>query len=106
MQKASDNNPPLRAGETSEAVRILQMALVDLGFSMPITTKASTTLPDGIFGAETTRTVQLFQQANGLTSDGIAGRETLAVLEALIIAASATQASADALIVRHRTAFS
>src|SRR5438094_114117 len=66
LQQASENNPPLKAPETSEAVRILQLALLDLGFAMPISTAGGTALPDGIFGPETTQTVRAFQRANGL----------------------------------------
>ncbi|MCE9532998.1 MAG: peptidoglycan-binding protein [Planctomycetes bacterium] len=106
LQQAAENNPALKAGETSEAVRILQMALVDLGFPMPISTHNGSKLPDGIFGAETTKTVQAFQRANGLVVDGIAGRNTLAKLEILTIAATERQAQVDALQSRQRSVLS
>jgi peptidoglycan hydrolase-like protein with peptidoglycan-binding domain len=104
LQKASENNPPLKFGETSEAVRIVQMALVDLGFPMPITTAAGKKLPDGIFGSETRQTVERFQQLNGLAVDGIVGRNTLARLEALTVAATELQANADSMKARQRSA--
>jgi len=83
LQRAANNNPPLRAGETGEAVRLLQQALIDLGFPMPISVKRFGS-PDGIYGNETTTRVREFQRKNGLSADGIAGRDTLAKLDALL----------------------
>lgn len=78
LQTAADNNPPMKKGETGEAVAILQQALIDLGgFSMPITTAQRTKRPDGIYGDETAKTVRTFQEQQGLDRDGIAGRQTL-----------------------------
>ncbi len=105
LQKAADNNPPVGTGETSEAVRIIQMALVDLGFPMPITTNAGQKLPDGIFGSETARTVRAFQAANGLSADGVVGRDTMNRLESLTIASTTVQAKTDSFQTRHRMAF-
>lgn len=81
LNSAAENNPPLRRGETGEAVRIVQLALSDLGYDMPVTTKGGKRLPDGIFGSETLRAVRDFQSDNHLSSDGIVGRETLKMLE-------------------------
>jgi peptidoglycan hydrolase-like protein with peptidoglycan-binding domain len=103
LQRASENNPPLTIGESNEAVRIVQMALIDLGFPMPISTAGGTKLPDGIFGDETAGTIRSFQQANGLIADGIVGRNTLARLESLTVVATEQQARADALKTRQRT---
>ena len=88
LQAASENNPPLRKGAKGEAVEILQQALLDLGFLMPISTRVRSGLPDGIYGAETEATVRAFQRLNGLTLDGVAGRQTLGTLEESIRAAS------------------
>jgi len=83
IQKAAENNPPLRRGETSEAVWILQQALLDLGYPMPISTKKYGS-PDGIYGAETFRTVYQFQTKYSLSKDGVAGRQTFAKLDELL----------------------
>jgi peptidoglycan hydrolase-like protein with peptidoglycan-binding domain len=83
LQRAANNNPPLRCGETGEAVRLLQQALIDLGFPMPISVRRFGS-PDGIYGNETTTRVREFQTNNGLSADGIAGHDTLAKLDALL----------------------
>ncbi len=62
----------MRRGDESEDVATLQKALKDLGYL--------SAEPDGQFGAETERAVKLFQEANGLTADGVAGRGTLSIL--------------------------
>ena len=86
---ASNNKPPLQKGSTGEGVAILQQALVDLGFSMPISTGGGKKLPDGIFGRETAATVKAFQRAHGLAPDEMVGPKTLAKLEDLLIADAA-----------------
>lgn len=58
----------LRRGDRTSAVLYLQKLL--LSYLYPITSL------DGIFGAETERAVRAFQTENGLTSDGIVGRNT------------------------------
>jgi peptidoglycan hydrolase-like protein with peptidoglycan-binding domain len=83
LQKASDNNPPLKRGATGQAVITVQLALLDLGFDLPITTGHGSKLPDGIFGQETDRVVRQFQQTFGLAVDGEVGRQTLQKLEQL-----------------------
>ena len=62
----------LRKGDQSGEVRVLQQYLKDLGYL--------STEPDGQFGSGTERAVKLFQEANGLTADGIAGAGTLSIL--------------------------
>lgn len=62
----------LRYGDRSDEVRVLQQYLSDLGYL--------STSPDGQFGSGTERAVKLFQEANGLTADGIAGMGTLSIL--------------------------
>lgn len=50
---------------------------------------------DGAYGAQTRRAVQRFQYYNGLTQDGIAGKNTLTVLyesESIVSAVTATPA--------------
>ena len=62
----------LRRGDQSGEVRVLQQYLKDLGYL--------SSEPDGQFGSGTERAVKLFQEANGLTADGIAGAGTLSIL--------------------------
>ena len=83
LQAAASNSPPLRSGETGEAVELLQQALIDLGFRLPISTK-KTGFPDGIYGAETKSAVTAFQAGERLHDDGIAGKDTLHRLDAII----------------------
>jgi len=86
LQNASNSTPSLKQGEKGDAVAIVQQALVDLGFAMPLTTRNGLTLPDGIFGAETTRVVKRFQSKFGLVVDGVVGRQTMAKLDGLLVA--------------------
>ena len=62
----------LRRGDENAEVLVLQQYLMSLGYL--------TTEPDGQFGSGTERAVKLFQEANGLTADGIAGKGTLSIL--------------------------
>jgi peptidoglycan hydrolase-like protein with peptidoglycan-binding domain len=60
--------PNLQKGSTNPAVRDLQEALKALGYKPgPI---------DGVFGATTEAAVKAFQQAKGITADGIVGKVT------------------------------
>ena len=58
----------LRRGSRNSAVLFLQKLL--LSYLYPITSL------DGVFGAETERAVRAFQTENGLSADGIVGRNT------------------------------
>jgi peptidoglycan hydrolase-like protein with peptidoglycan-binding domain len=79
--KASMNAPPMRQGSRGEGVKVLQLALIDLGTPMPRSTGGGASLPDGIFGSETHAAVVAFQRINGLVADGIAGAMTVARLD-------------------------
>ena len=68
------NYTTLKYGSKGDRVKLLQQALNDLGFSSGSA--------DGKFGAGTQRAVVAFQQANGLTADGLAGKKTLQKIEA------------------------
>ena len=60
--------PTLQKGSTDPAVRDLQEALKALGHDPgPI---------DGVFGTTTETAVKAFQQARGITADGIVGKVT------------------------------
>ncbi len=100
VMAAAANNPPLKQGTQGEGVRILQLALVDLGFPMPASTGASGSLPDGVFGSETARVVSDFQRRFGLQVDGEAGTETLTQLDRSIAALSEATAQAEPLALR------
>lgn len=63
---------PLRKGNAGALVRELQHKLADHGHPLAA---------DGIFGAETERSVRAFQEKHGLTVDGIAGPATMKALE-------------------------
>lgn len=64
----------LRNGSSGSEVKKLQQALVDAGYSVG---KAGV---DGIYGSGTASAVKAYQQANGLSVDGIAGNQTLGKL--------------------------
>lgn len=83
LQQASENNPPLKTGETGEAVRLIQQALIELGFALPQSTKQHGS-PDGVYGEETFEAVKQFQAKHGLKAEGWVGRNTLAKLEELL----------------------
>ena len=68
----TDTLATLRRGDENQQVLVLQQYLLSLGYL--------STQPDGQFGSGTERAVKLFQEANGLTADGIAGKGTLAIL--------------------------
>ena len=85
LQTASANSPAMRRGESGRGVVDLQRALLDLDFALPVTTKNGTRPPDGIFGAETEAALKSFQGTRGLAADGVAGRDTLARLDAIFV---------------------
>ncbi len=58
----------LSFGDSGDAVKILQQVLVNSGWP---------TWVDGQYGPHTQKTVTLYQKANGLLVDGIAGPQTL-----------------------------
>ena len=62
----------LRRGDKNDQVQVMQRYLATLGYL--------TSTPDGQFGSGTERAVKLFQEANGLSADGIAGSGTLSIL--------------------------
>lgn len=76
---AAEARAVLRQGARGPEVVLLQHYLYQLGYL------AST--PDGIFGAGTLGAVQQFQQARGLTVDGVVGARTWSELERAIAGA-------------------
>jgi peptidoglycan hydrolase-like protein with peptidoglycan-binding domain len=86
IRKAAENSPWMKWGQKGPGVAILQGALIDLGYTMPISIKKAGT-PDGIYGDETYKTVLKFQTDQKLRGkDGTAGQETFAQLDALLSA--------------------
>lgn len=82
--RAAVNSPPMASGEQGAAVAILQGALIDLGYPMPISTKLKSR-PDGIYGNETRNVVVQFQTDQSLLKkDGIAGHDTFEKLDKLL----------------------
>ena len=62
----------LRRGDKNDQVQVMQRYLATMGYL--------NSTPDGQFGSATERAVKLFQEANGLSADGIAGSGTLSIL--------------------------
>jgi hypothetical protein len=74
----------LRRGSTGRHVHLVQMALIDLGFVMPISILSQDYSPDGVYGAETEAIVKAFQRsvpAPGLKPAGVVGQLTLRELD-------------------------
>ena len=74
IQGIADENtlevcPMLRIGNTGGIVRIMQQRLTSLGYGLPYGA-------DGILGYGTKQVIMKFQRDNGLTEDGIVGKET------------------------------
>jgi peptidoglycan hydrolase-like protein with peptidoglycan-binding domain len=88
LQNAANNSPAMGKGEKGEPVRIIQQALIDLGFPMPISVRKFGS-PDGIYGAETVAKISEFQKKHSLGIDGITGRNTMAKLDELLPTAGA-----------------
>lgn len=80
---AAKNSLPMKSGVKGPGVAAIQQGLIDLGFSLPTSTKRFG-VPDGIFRSETTSQVQAFQKKHGLTADGIVGKSTMEKLDALL----------------------
>ena len=68
------NNLKVGASNNADEVRRLQNALISAGYNV------GSTGADGIYGKNTAAAVRAYQQANGLTVDGIAGAKTQGAL--------------------------
>jgi peptidoglycan hydrolase-like protein with peptidoglycan-binding domain len=88
LKQVVEANSPIKQGETGEGVRAVQLALIDLGYGLPLSTDRRAG-PDGIFGPETAQVVARFQAVSGLAPDGIVGRATLNRLSDRIATATA-----------------
>jgi len=85
LQQAA-NNPktPIAWPETSPAVAKLQSALIQLGYTLPSSTRKRGE-PDGIFGPETKAALKRFQEDYKLTNDGMAGPDSLGEMDSLLL---------------------
>jgi hypothetical protein len=103
LQRAYDNSPPMKIGETGEAVRLVQEGLAADGIPLPISTNEETGELDGIFGPETRGGVREFQYkyaGDGLLepygqADGIVGRNTMGKLDELAQRGKTTEAGCE-----------
>jgi peptidoglycan hydrolase-like protein with peptidoglycan-binding domain len=68
------NRAQLSLGSRGSDVTALQQRLTALGYNVGT--------PDGVFGTATATAVRAFQQAKGLTADGVVGTSTWAALAA------------------------
>lgn len=64
---------PLRRGDSSDAVTVIQRELNTISRNYPAIPRVSV---DGVFGESTERAVRTFQQIFGLTPDGVVGEAT------------------------------
>jgi hypothetical protein len=86
LVKVEASQMVLQKGSTGTPVHLVQMALLDLGFSLPVSTGNPNFSPDGIFGEETKDAIKKFQKDSGtLTDDGIVGQKTLRELDGLFL---------------------
>ncbi len=69
------------SGRRSRAVHLVQMALVDLGYPMPRSTRSRRYSPDGRFGNETETKLKEFQNRNNITETGKIDKDTILALD-------------------------
>ncbi|OCC05835.1 hypothetical protein BA190_06290 [Labrys sp. WJW] len=78
LQRIEAGNDVLLRGMSGRHVHLLQMALIDLGFAMPVSTQSQDYSPDGVYGIETETVVKAFQRRNPpLADDGKLGQATI-----------------------------
>ncbi len=75
LEACYDNERVLQRGDRGSAVRKIQQALIFLDFPVP---KVGA---NGIFGDETELAVRSYQEARGLSVDGVVGPETIGSLD-------------------------
>ena len=78
LEAVYDNQRVLRNGHSGAAVRLVQQALVNLGYELPRFGV------DGVFGDETEAAVRAFQVDTGAGVDGIVGTQTIGFLDARV----------------------
>ena len=77
LEETFDNRRIIAVGSCGDHVRLIQEALLDLGFTLP---KFGA---DCDFGSETQKAVASFQAQNGAVIDGVVGSETIGLLDTL-----------------------
>jgi len=88
LEAAFDNDPPLRIGDSGEAVAKVQQGLIDAGF--PPARSVDAGLTTGKFQGDTDQAVRAFQRKHKLGVDGAVGRKTLGKLDALAVEQAAS----------------
>jgi Putative peptidoglycan binding domain len=82
LQRIEAGNDILMRGMSGRHIHLLQMALIDLGFAMPISTGSPDYSPDGVYGVETESVVREFQRRNPpLATDGKLGQNTIRAID-------------------------
>lgn len=77
LEACLDNQRTLQQGSRGAAVTLVQQALIDAGFPLPVNGA------NGIFNAETKTALEDFQRASSLVVDGKLGQNTISALDAL-----------------------
>jgi hypothetical protein len=75
LEACYDDEKILRRGDSDPAIAKIQEALIALGFPVP------NVGANGIFGDETELAIRSYQEARGLTVDGVMGPETIGNLD-------------------------
>ena len=86
---AAETYQKLQRGDYSDDVLRMQKALISLGYSLTA---------DGKYGASTEAVVRIFQKAQGLKVDGVAGQATLETLYSLSGASAGPTAPAPTIV--------
>ncbi len=81
LNKVAAGKLLLKHGSKGRHIHLVQMALIELGFPLPNSTKSESFSPDGDFGVETADAVRKFQASTGCKVDGIIGPETMGFLD-------------------------
>jgi hypothetical protein len=82
-EAANNKRRPIAFPETGDGVERVQLALINLDFPLPRSTR-KTGSPDGIFGGETLSALKAFQRSKALKDDGMAGPDTLERMDQLL----------------------
>jgi hypothetical protein len=87
LNRVAANASKLDRGSRGRAVHLVQMALMDLGYALPLSTGNPSYSPDGIYGEETARVVKQFQKdCRALAQDGVVGKNTIHELDRRFVA--------------------
>jgi hypothetical protein len=87
LNRVAANASKLDRGSRGRGVHLVQMALIDLGYALPLSTGNPSYSPDGIYGEETARVVKQFQKdCRTLAQDGVVGKNTIHELDRRFVA--------------------